>query len=98
MQELQRCFQEAQTRAEAAEGQARSLLAANAELQGKTQEEYTSRQVAAARIAELEVSCCSKLRLSTATLTAAAGRQCLVVGMQASMSLGGTRFWSHVLF
>ena len=55
MRELERCFQEAQGRVQTAEGQARSLLAANAELQDKTKEEYAIRQAAAARVADLEV-------------------------------------------
>ena len=55
MRELQRCFEQAQARAEAAEGQARELLAANAGLQARGQEEYASRQATAARVADLEV-------------------------------------------
>ena len=55
MQQLQRCFQEAQAKAEAAEARTRELLAANADLQAQAQEGYASRQAAAARIADLEV-------------------------------------------
>ena len=42
-------------RAEAAEGRTRELLAGNAELQARAQEEYASRQAVTARLADLEV-------------------------------------------
>ena len=54
--QLQRCFQEAQAQAEAAQQQNRQLLAANAELQARAEESYVQGQAAAAQIAGLQVT------------------------------------------
>ena len=53
--QLQRCFQEAQAQAEAAQQHNRQLLAANAELQARVEEGYVKGQAAAAQIADLQV-------------------------------------------
>ena len=54
--QLQRCFQEAQAQAEAAQQQNRQLLAANADLQARAEESYVQGQAAAAQIAGLQAS------------------------------------------